>query len=345
MKAVVISEPGGLERLELSDVDSPAVAAGQVRIRVAACGVCYRDLLDRQGKYPFMKRPVITGHEMAGEIVALGEGVNGWQRGDRVAVIHRAPCGACEPCRAGRETHCMGSPISYGLTVDGGYAEEALVWASSLVRVPDELPLDQAAFLHCTAGVALRGMHTHARLQAGETVLITGASGGVGVHAIQVAKILGARVVAVSTSPGKVERLRELGCDEVILAPPDGAFQREAMRRTDAGAGVDVALELVGAPTFNAALRSLRIGGRLVLIGNITAERVEVNLGYLILRELQVMGSSGATRSELQQVLGWAAEGRLKPVVADRLPLARAREAQERLANKGVVGRIVLQPR
>src|SRR5581483_7905522 len=251
-------------------------------LRVAACGVCYRDLLDRQGKYPFMKRPVITGHEMAGEIVELGAEVAGWQLGDRVAVIHRAPCGACEPCRAGRETHCMGSPVSYGLTVDGGYAEQAVVWASSLVRVPDGLPLDQAAFLHCTAGVALRGMHTHAHLSAGETVLITGASGGVGVHAIQIAKILGARVVAVSSSPAKVERLRALGCDEVILAPPDGAFQREALRVSDGGA--HVALELTGAPTFNASLRSLRIGGRLVLIGNVTAERVEVNPGYVILR-------------------------------------------------------------
>jgi D-arabinose 1-dehydrogenase-like Zn-dependent alcohol dehydrogenase len=343
MKAIVIREPGGTDKLELCDVEPAPLSEGQVRLRVAACGVCYRDLLDRQGKYPFMKRPVVTGHEMAGEIVELGKDVAGWQLGDRVAVIHRAPCGACETCRSGRETHCIQSVVSYGLTADGGYAEQAIVWAASLVRVPDEVPLDQAAFLHCTAGVALRGLHTHARLAAGETVLITGASGGVGVHAIQVAKILGAKVVAVSTSREKIEPLRALGCDQVILAPPDGAFQREAMRATDGGA--HIALELVGAPTFNASLRSLRIGGRLVLIGNVTAERVEVNPGYVILRELSVLGSSGATRSELQQVLAWAAEGRLKPIVADRLPLERAAEAHERLAKKGVIGRIVLQPK
>src|SRR5438105_8039060 len=116
MKAVVIREPGGPERLELSDVEPAPLGTGQVRLKIAACGVCYRDLLDREGKYPFMKRPVVTGHEMAGEIVEVGEGVSGWQRGDRVAVTHRAPCGACEQCRSRRETHCLGSPISYGLT-------------------------------------------------------------------------------------------------------------------------------------------------------------------------------------------------------------------------------------
>lgn len=341
MRAIVIREPGGIERLELCELPSPVVGAGQVRVKVRGCGVCYRDLLDREGKYPFMKRPVVTGHELAGEIVEVGAGVSGFAVGDRVAVTHRPPCGECTRCRAGDEAGCEGSPISYGLTVDGGYAEEALVWAGSLVRVPPSVPLDQAAFLHCTAGVALRALRHHARLAAGETVVVTGASGGVGVHAIQVAKILGAKVVAVTSSASKVAALSALGADEVVLSPPDGAFHKEVLRRTS---GAQVALELVGAPTFNSSLRSLGRGGRLALVGNVTAERVEVNPGYLILRELSVSGSSSASRADLAEVLGWAASGRLSPIVAARMKLEEARAAQTRLAQKSVVGRIVLVP-
>ncbi|HZS42109.1 MAG TPA: alcohol dehydrogenase catalytic domain-containing protein [Polyangia bacterium] len=340
MKAIVIREAGGPERLELADWPSPQPGAGQVLVRVAACGVCYRDLLDREGKYPFMKRPVVTGHEWAGEIVAIGAGVRQFAAGDRVATTHRPACGECAPCRAGDETHCQTAMASYGLTVDGGYAEEVLAWESSLVRVPDAVPLDGAAFLHCTAAVALRALRHHARLAAGQTVVMTGATGGVGVHALQVAKLLGARVVAVTSSAAKVEALRALGADDVLVAP-DGNFHKEALARTG---GADVALELVGGPTFNSSLRSLRLGGRLALVGNVTASSLEVNPGYLIVREIAVCGSSSATRAELSEVLAWAAAGKLRPIIADRLPLSAARDAQARLAQKGVVGRIVLVP-
>jgi D-arabinose 1-dehydrogenase-like Zn-dependent alcohol dehydrogenase len=340
MRAIVIREPGGLERLELEERPSPEAGRGQVRLSVKACGVCYRDLIDRQGGYPFMRRPIVTGHELAGEVTQVGPGVTDFHVGDRVAAIHRPPCGECVACRADDETRCTSSVASYGHTVDGGYAEECLAYPASLVRVPESVPLDQAAFLHCTAGVALRALETHGRVRAGQTVVITGGSGGVGVHAIQVAKILGARVVAITSQAHKAEALRAIGADEVVVSA--ASFHRQVMSLTDGGA--HVALELVGAPTFNASLRSLRPGGQLVLVGNVTTERVEVNPGYLILQEVSVQGSSSASRRDLARVLAWAADGRLRPVVADRFPLERAAEAQRRLLDKAVVGRIVLVP-
>src|SRR5262252_8455936 len=136
MKAVVIREAGGLEKLEYGDVPSPSPDARHVLVRVAGCGVCYRDLLDREGKYPFMRRPIVTGHELAGEIVALGAGVSGFAVGDRVAATHRPACGECAACRADDETHCLASPASFGLTVDGGYAELAVAHETTLVRIP-----------------------------------------------------------------------------------------------------------------------------------------------------------------------------------------------------------------
>jgi acryloyl-coenzyme A reductase len=341
MRAVIIRESGGLDCLEAVEMADPSPSTGQVVIRVGGCGVCYRDLIDREGKYPFMRRPVVTGHELAGEIVAVGDGVREFAVGDRVAITHRAPCGTCVECQKGEETHCFGTPVAYGITVDGGYAELCLAWESSLTRVPAGVALDEAAFMHCTAGTALRALRKQGRLAAGQTVLITGASGGVGVHAIQIAHILGARVIALTSSEAKVAPLRALGADEVIVSR-DGAFQREVLNRSDGG--VDVALDLVGAPTFNGALRSLKPGGRIVVVGNITVERLEVNPGYLIMRDLTVSGSSGATRAELAEVLQWVAEGKLRPIVAERRPLVEARAAQEKLTQRGVLGRQVLIP-
>ena len=337
MRAAVIREIGALELVD--DWAEPKAGPGQVVVRVAACGVCYRDLIDRAGGYPFMRRPVVTGHEAAGTVEAVGEGVRGFAVGDRVATGLRAPCGACAACAAGDEVRCQGSPVMYGITVDGGYAERMVLWESSLVRVPDGVDLAAAAMLNCTAGVALRMLRRHARVVAGETVLITGASGGVGVHALQVAHILGARVVAVSSSEEKAARLKELGADDVVIARGE-SWHKEVLAR----GGADVALELVGAPTFNAALRSLRMGGRLVIVGNVTQERIEVNPGYLISRELSVAGSMGAAKSELAEVFRWVEEGKLRPVVAARRPLAEAREAQAALKEKSVVGRQLLVP-
>jgi D-arabinose 1-dehydrogenase-like Zn-dependent alcohol dehydrogenase len=184
----------------------------------------------------------------------------------------------------------------------------------------------------------LRALRRHGALESGQTVLITGASGGVGIHAVQVAKILGARVVAVTSSEAKSEAILRAGADDVLVAK--GPFHRDVLARAE----VDLALELTGAPTFNSALRSLRTGGRLVLVGNLTGERIDVNPGYLIVRELSIAASAGATRAELAEVFDWAADGRLRPVVAERLPLAAAREAQTRLQQKSIIGRQVLVP-
>src|SRR5438067_11620721 len=132
MRAAVIREVGAIELVD--DWPAPAAGPGQVVVRVAACGVCYRDLIDRDGKYPFLRRPVVTGHEVAGTVEAVGAGVLAFGVGDRVVAVHRAPCGSCASCAAGEETRCAASPVMYGVTVDGGYAERVALWESSLVR-------------------------------------------------------------------------------------------------------------------------------------------------------------------------------------------------------------------
>lgn len=336
MRAIVIREPGGPEQLELTDWPIKDPGPGQVRARVTACGVCYRDIVDRLGKYPFMRRPVVTGHEIAGIVEAVGPGVTAFAIGDRVASTHRPPCGDCESCTRGDEARCSQSPVMYGLTADGGYAEQCVLWINSLVKVPDDVSLEAASFLHCTAAVALRALTIQGRLVAGERVLVTGASGGVGIHAIQIAKILGAHVAAVTSQADKAEALRAHGADQVIVSAPDAIHKQVA-------ADFDLVLDLVGVPTINSAMRTLKSGGRLVVVGNVTQERVEINPGYLIVKEITLAGSALASRDDLRQIFAWVAEGKLKPVIAGRHKLEDAAKAQAALSDRRVIGRQILQ--
>lgn len=341
MKAIVLKRCGGAEELQLQDWEIEPPKGREVLVKVDACGVCYRDLLDRQGRFPFIQLPVIPGHEFAGEVVEVGPEVENLKVGDRVTNLHREPCGQCRYCRLGDEIHCQEAWPSFGLTVNGGYAEYVLAPEGGLVPIPQNLSSEEACTLMCTAAVALRGFRGLAHLKRGETVLITGASGGVGSAAIQIAKILGCRVVAVTTSESKVPFLNKLGADEVWVSP-EGVFHKEVRSRfPDA---VDVAMEIVGPATFNSTLRSLRKGGRLVLIGNVTPKRIEINPGYLILNGLSILGSDSATREDLTQVLEWAVSGKLKPQVSQKLPLAEAARAHQILESRKSTGRIVLQP-
>jgi D-arabinose 1-dehydrogenase-like Zn-dependent alcohol dehydrogenase len=340
MKAIRLHETGPAENLRYEEVPRPEATAGHALVRVRAAGVCYRDIVDRRGGFPFMKRPVVPGHELSGDIVEVGGDCGDLRAGDRVVNMHRAPCGECEYCVAGQDPRCVRSAMMFGLTIDGGYAEYVLAPAKCLVKIDDAIPFEHACFLACTAGVALRGLRTRGGLRAGETVLVTGASGGVGVHALQIVKLLGARAVAVTSSAQKEAALREHGADEVVVAP-GLAFHKEVQARTG---GVHLVLDCVGAPTLNSAIRSVRPMGRVVVAGNVTVERHAINPGYLILNEVSLAGTSACSRAELEEVIAWVQEGRLRPVLAEVMPLAEAVAAHKRLEERGVAGRLVLQP-
>jgi acryloyl-coenzyme A reductase len=342
MRAIVMRRNGDADVLQLEHVPIPEPRPGWVRVAVHAEGVCYRDVVERRGGFVFMKRPVVPGHEFAGVIDACGDGVTAFAPGDRVVNLHRAACGECAACVGGHETRCRRALEVFGLSVDGGYAEYVAAPVGCLVALPEAIPFEQACFLNCTAGVALRALRSAARVQPGERVLVTGASGGVGIHALQVAKALGAHVIAATTSADKAALLREYGAHEVIVGEPEQLHH--AVKRATAGVGVEVALDCVGTPTLNAALRSLRQGGRLVVLGNVTTERWEINPGFVILGELEVRGSAGCNRTDLEQVLQWVVEGALRPVLQEVLPLAAAAEAQRRLEGRQASGRLVLSP-
>lgn len=341
MRAIVLGRTGGPEELTLTEVPEPSIGAEDVLVKVRASAVCGRDLIDRSGGFPMMKLPTILGHEFAGEVVKVGEaaGATGLRAGDHVVNLHRPSCAACPRCLAGELILCERAWQSFGHTVDGGYAELVAAHHRALVKIPDDVPFEAASTLMCTAGVALFALRKRARLALGETVLVTGASGGVGTAAIQLARAMGARVIAATTSPAKVEALRGLGAEEVIVAK-DGRFHEELLARTGP---VDVALELTGRITFPSALRSLRRGGRIVVVGNIDVGKVEVNLGAVILHGHEILGSASCTHRDVTDVAELVREGKLAPVIDRVIGLEGAADAHRVLAERGVVGRIVMR--
>jgi acryloyl-coenzyme A reductase len=341
MRAVVLQSFGGPERLDYREVREPEPSPEEVLIAVRAVAVCGRDLIDARGGFPAMTLPAILGHEFAGEVLAVGERVEGFRAGDRVVNLHRPHCGACDGCLAGESVDCERAWQSFGHTVPGAYAERVAAHHRALIKLPLGIDFADGAPLMCTAGVALRALRQRAGLHLGEQVLITGASGGVGVAAIQIAKALGARVLVTTSSEDKALRLKDLGADEVIVSA-SGAFHEQVRAASDGG--VDVALELTGNATFASALRSLRRRGRLVVVGNIDTQKVALNLGSLILFSQVLSGSHGASHRDLADCFRLIQDKKLKMVIDRKLPLERAADAHRLLAERGAFGRVVLVP-
>jgi alcohol dehydrogenase len=282
-----------------------------------------------------IRMPAIMGLDVAGEVVALGAGVSGWKVGDRV----------------------LGDPINRveggltGETGHGGLAEYCRLRAHQLVAIPDGIDFEQAAALPCAYGTARRMMHTNGRVTAGEKVLILGASGGVGVCCVQLAKLAGASVIAVTSSAEKAARLRALGADHTIDTTEEDfveAIYRHYGKPTRRGGGsdrgVDVVVNYTGGDTWTKSLRILRVGGRLLTCGATAGYDPPEDIRYIWTFELQILGSNGWARDDITVLLDMVQSGRLEAVVDATYSLEHAAEAVARLENRQVFGKLVITP-
>ena len=341
MKAVVLEQPGSPAGLRLQEVETPRPGPRETLIKVAAAGVCYHDVAVMRGRLRRgVKERLILGHEVAGVVEKVGAEVHDFIPGERVATILTNCCGACERCLAGREHRCLqGHGIGHG--VDGGYAECVAVAAASLVRVPDAVPLDHAAIAACPIGVVLRAVRDLAQPQPGETAVVTGAGGGVGIHGVGILKAKGARVFAVTTSPAKEAALLEAGADHVIVSP-ELDFHWEVLALTG-DAGADVVLDTLGSRAFDAAFQSLGQYGRLVFIGEMGDGQVSLNPAELLFKDARLMGMTGANKADLIEALTMIDTGAVRPVVT-AFPLADAARVHQILLDRALTGRAVLIP-
>jgi D-arabinose 1-dehydrogenase-like Zn-dependent alcohol dehydrogenase len=340
MRALQLTGFGAPDVLTMTRVRTPTAGPRDVIVRVAYCGICRHDILSRQGAFPNVHPPVIPGHQISGHVAAVGSHVVDIPIGLAVTTMLTVGCGTCKCCAAGDPARCTRSRAEFlGDDRDGGYAEYVRVSSESVIALPLRLDLVDAAIANCTLGTAYHAAVTRGQFTRGETVVITGASGGVGLHAVKLLVHMGVTCIAVTTRQEKAALLASLGAQVVVT--PDLDFSKQVRELTE-GARADAVLDIVGSRTVNESLRSVRDGGRVVVLGNVDGQSVAIKPAVLILRELSLVGTGSATKDELGAVLEMIAAADVTLEVAAVLPLHEGARAHELVESGALEGRAVL---
>lgn len=329
MKALRTHATGGPETLVLDEIDAPTPGPGQVLVAVKACAINYPDTLMIRDLYQFKpERPYAPGGEIAGVIEALGEGVEGYAVGDRVMA---------------------------GIG-NGGLAEKVCVPANRMFPIPDGVPFEKAASLLMTYGTTIHGLKDRGHIKAGDTVLVLGAAGGVGLSAVELAKAFGARVVAAVSSPEKGDVARKAGADEVVIYPKDAMGRDESKALADAFKaacgpdGANIVYDIVGGQYSEPALRSIAWEGRFLVVG-FPAGIAKMPLNLTLLKSCDIAGvfwgaftarEPAKFRAQVEELFDLMTAGKIDPLVSETFPLARGGEAIARLENRQAVGKIVV---
>ena len=325
MKAVLCKEYGPPETLVVEEVESPPLAPGQVRIAVHACGVNFPDTLIIQNKYQFKPElPFSPGGEVAGEIIEVGADAEGVAVGDRVIAM----------------------------VLCGGYAEELCTEATSVMPIPNGMEYTTAAGFTMTYGTSLYALKQRGHIQPGETLLVLGAAGGVGLAAVELGKVLGARVIAAASSEDKLALCREYGADETINYVEENL--KERTKELTGGKGADVIYDAVGGDAFDQAIRCINWEGRLLIVGFASGRIPELPVNLALLKGCQIVGvfwgaftmrEPQENAANLAELGRWFEEGKLKPHVCATYPLERSAEALQQILDRKAKGKIVLTTR
>jgi len=340
MKAIRIHEFGGPEVLRYEDVPDPRPRKDQVLVRIRACALNHLDLWVRGG-IPGVKLPHILGSDIAGEIAEVGEYLTGFHEGQRVLLAPMHFCNHCEYCAAGSQTLCREFTV-LGNGVDGGNCELIVVPAVNVIPIPEHLSFDEAASVPLVFLTAWHMLVDRARIRHGQTVLVLGAGSGVGIAAIQIAKLFHARIITTAGDEKKLAKAAALGADFGINHYQHKISQE--VRRITNKEGVDIVVEHVGEATWGESMKSLKPGGTIVTCGATTGPNIAFDLRFLFARQLSFLGSYMGTMGDLHQALKFVFDGTFKTVVDRAFPLAETRAAHEYMQSSQMFGKIVLNP-
>ena len=344
MKAIVLKEFGGPEVLRWEDLPAPKLAAGEVLIKVHSVSVNRTlDCIVRAGKYLVkIQLPHVLGADPAGEVVELGDGVTKFEPGDRVAVISATPCQKCAPCLKDEDFNCVDSK-RIGVDRWGGCAELIAVPARYAMKLPDEISFVEGTVIARHFPMAFNLLISKADVKPGERVLVMGATGALGSSCVQVAKMLGAKVIAGAGTDERVELAKSYGADfGVNYRAHDLA--KEVMRLTD-NQGVDIVCENISDPTlWPAAFASLAINGRLVTAGAHGGGTVRLDAKRLYMRRLRIIGAAGTSLSDVEKALDAARQGKIRAIINRTIPLSNAAEAHRIVEQNQIAGKLILDP-
>ena len=340
MKAVLFYTNGGPEVLEYTDFSTPEPGEGQVLVKLEVAALNRMDLWTRSGSSGIkVEYPHITGADGAGTVAGLGACVSGWNIGDKVVINSNLGCGHCPACIAGQDNRCRNWHL-LGETVRGTYAQYVVVPATNIYLIPGGFELRLAAAAALVFHTAWHSLIIRGGLRSGESVLVVGASGGVNTASIQIAKLSGATVYVVGSSPVKLKLAESLGADHLIDRSMDENWSKTVYGLTNKR-GVDVVVDNVGT-TFPSSFRAAAKGGRILTVGNSGGPKFEIDNRFIFNKHLSVLGSSMGTRADFATVMQLIFEGKLKPILDRDFPLEDARSAQERLEKGEQLGKITL---
>ncbi|MBZ5720034.1 MAG: zinc-binding dehydrogenase [Acidobacteriia bacterium] len=340
MKAVRIHEFGGPEVLRYEDAPDPKLRKDQVLVRIRACAMNHLDIWVRKG-LPGVNLPHILGSDIAGEIVEVGEYVSGFMPGQRVLLVPMHFCNTCADCTSARQNQCAQFTV-LGNRVDGGNCELIAIPAVNVIPIPDSLDFNQAASVPLVFLTAWHMLVGRASIRPGQTVLVLGGGSGVGIAAIQIAKLFHCRVITTAGDENKLAKARALGADHGINHYKQKIS--DEVKRITNKEGVDIVVEHVGAATWDESMKSVKPAGTVVTCGATTGPNVATELRFVYSRQLSILGSYMGTMGELYEVLGHVFAGRLKPVVDHAFPLKDVRAAHEHMEKSQMFGKIVLNP-
>lgn len=339
MLAAVLHRAGDADAFQLEAVPRPSPGPGDVLVRVRACGVSYRDVVERKGVYQRdVTFPLIMGLEIAGEVVATGSGVSSVKSGDRVCSKAFSSCGRCRYCRSGRETTCrLRQPTR------GGYGQYTSLPEDVWVKTPNDMPFEVSCSLGPGAGVALNALRDTAQVELSDVVLITGATGGVGLPAVQLARAMGARVIALTRSEAKRSALTAAGAHDVVVMDATGAFS-QAIKDLTNGDGADVIIDTVGSRVWDEAFKSLAFHGRYAFVGQLFGEDISINPARIFFKRAQLLGVGSVSRAQLADVIDLASRGVVRPEIGKVLPLTEIAQAHRLVEEAAVMGRVIVTP-
>jgi D-arabinose 1-dehydrogenase-like Zn-dependent alcohol dehydrogenase len=345
MRAMLLHQLGG--PVTFKEVDEPRLGPCDAKIRVRAAGVGLTIIIMKSTPGLVTHYPRILGHEVAGEVVEIGSEVSNVKIGDRVVCHFYLTCKACKFCRSGRETLCENWRGYVGMACDGGYAEYMVIPALNLCHLPENIPFIEASIISDAVATPLHACRAEAEIGPGDDVLVVGAGGGVGIHAVQIAKLCGGRVLAADVSKEKLEMVKALGADEIIDVKEKDLLQ-EAKRLTD-DKGVDAVLDFVASSqTLEAGFASLATAGRLVILGFRPPSVFKVEPTFrvdplvVLSKGLEIHGSRYVSMAELIDAVEIVQQGKIKPIVTQTFPLEEAERVHQLLQENKITGRAAL---
>lgn len=329
--------------LVLREREIPSPGEGEAVVKVGATGVCQTDIKIWQGKHPAVRKlPIVPGHEVAGEIVEVGRGVDKSHIGKHVVVFSYHVCGECRYCQEGRESLCSNLKGQIGFNIDGGYAEYLKAPADCLIIISKDIPFEKAAILTDAVATPYHALTSKAKTKPGETVAIIG-TGGLGLHAVQIAKMLGARVIAIDISEQALVVAQKMGAEWTIKVPKDGLTKK--IIDLSEGRGVDTVVDFTGNPRMEMlALEILKVAGRFVLVAYDSNNPFQVNSQLMVSKELEIYGARWCGRGEFKKCIDLVSSSKVEPFVGEVHPLIEANSILKRLQKGEILGRAVLVP-